>query len=49
MDMTEGQERCTKQSVRIVKKNVKFPLSLEMAVPFTAKNVTRSVKIAAAK
>jgi hypothetical protein len=49
VDMTEAQERCTKRFVRIANKNVKFLLSPEETVQFTAKNAIPSEKIAAVK
>ena len=48
-DMTRARERCTKRFVRNVKKNVKFLLSPEETVQFTAKNAIQNEKIAAVK
>ena len=48
-DMTEVLERCTKLSVRTVKKSVKSPLNPEKIVRFTAEIVFQSIKIAAVR
>jgi hypothetical protein len=45
--MTGARERCTKLFARIVKKNVKFHLSLERTVRFIARTVFQSIKKAA--
>ena len=46
--MTEVQKRCTRLSVQIAKRNVKFPSSPEKTVRFIAETVFQSIKIAAA-
>ena len=46
--MTEGRGKCTKLFARIVKKNVKSPLSQEKTVRFIVRIVFQSIKMAAA-
>ena len=47
--MIDSRGKCTKRFVRSAKKSVKFLLSLEETVQFTAKNAIQSEKIAAVK
>ena len=44
--MTEGRERCTKQSVQNAKRSVKFLLNPAVAGRFTVKSATQGKKIA---
>ena len=49
VDMTEVPERCTRLSVQIAKKSVKFPSNPEKIVLFIARNVFQSIRTAVVK
>ncbi|OGX39342.1 MAG: hypothetical protein A3G91_05485 [Omnitrophica WOR_2 bacterium RIFCSPLOWO2_12_FULL_50_9] len=47
MDMAEDRVRCTKRSVRIVKKSVKFPSNRAVTARFTVRNAFQNARAAA--